>query len=126
MTYTTPCVTPVHRIVVEGEIDAAAVISVQRRIGDVLDAGHDRVVVDLGAVTVLGGQTLSVFCRALRRVNRRGTRLTIVGAKPVVRRVLERCAIDGVELYATLGAAVAAAGPTGRPAAAPRPAVLAP
>jgi anti-anti-sigma regulatory factor len=41
---------------------------------------------------------LSRFCRTLREASRSGVALVLVGGPPHVRRVVELCAIDGVEL----------------------------
>jgi anti-anti-sigma regulatory factor len=126
VTYTAPCVTELQIVTVEGELDPPAVIALQRRITVALDVRSGFVVVDLAAITGPRGRTMSLFCGALRRVNRRGARLAIVGAQAAIRSALERCAIDGVELYPTLASAVAAAGHNGTPAPVPGPAVLGP
>jgi len=86
------------------------VIALQRRVVEALDAGQRRVVVDLSAVTVLGGATVGLLCGALRWLTRRGATLAIASGPPRVHRVLELCAIDGVELHQNVSA-----GP-GRPA----------
>lgn len=109
MTFALPCVTEIPSIVLEGKIDPGAVIALQRRIVEALDAGQRRVVVDLSAVTVLGGATIDLLCGALRWLTRRGATLAIVGGPPRVHRVLELCSIDGVELHQSVSAARPAA-----------------
>jgi anti-anti-sigma factor len=105
-----------HVIALAGEIDPGMVIALHRRIDRALDAGSCCVVLDLGAVTVLGGQTVSVLCGALRRLARRGATISIAGSPPHVQRVLKRCAIDRLEQYTTGEAALMAAllNPTGQ------------
>jgi anti-anti-sigma factor len=106
-------------IALAGEIDPGMVIALHRRIDRALDAGGTpHVVLDLGAVTVLGGETVSVFCGALRRLSRRGATITIAGGPPHVKRVLKRCAIDRLEQYSTGEAALLATvlTPPGAPA----------
>jgi anti-anti-sigma factor len=105
-------------IALAGEIDPGMVIALHRRIDRTLDAGASRVVLDLGAVTVLGGQTVSMLCGALRRLTRRGATISIAGSPPHVQRVLERCAIDRLEQYTTGEAALMAVllNPAGQPA----------
>ena len=107
-------------IALAGEIEPGMVIALHRRIDRALDAGASCVVLDLGAVTVLGGQTVSVLCGALRRLARRGATISIAGS-PHVQRVLERCAIDRLEHYTTGEAALMAAllNPAGQPARGP-------
>jgi anti-sigma B factor antagonist len=117
VTFESPWVTEIPSIVLEGEIDPGAVIALQRRIVEALDAGQRRVVVDLSAVTVLGGATIDLLCGALRWLTRRGATLAIVGGSPRLHRVLELCAIDGVELHQSVSAArpAAVATPRGAP-----------
>ena len=105
-------------IALAGEIDPGMVIALHRRIDRALDAGSSCVVLDLGAVTVLGGQTVSVLCGALRRLARRGATISVAGSSPHVQRVLERCAIDRLEQYTTGEAALMATllNPAGQPA----------
>jgi anti-anti-sigma factor len=105
-------------IALAGEIDPGMVIALHRRIDRMLDAGASCVVLDLGAVTVLGCQTVSVLCGALRRLARRGATISIAGGPPHVQRVLERCAIDRLEQYTTGEAALMAVllNPAGQPA----------
>jgi anti-anti-sigma factor len=117
VTFASPSVTEIPSIVLEGEIDPGAVIALQRRVVAALNAGQRRVVVDLTAVTVLGGATSDLLCGALRRLTRRGATLAIVGGPPRAKRVLELCAIDGVELHPSVSAArpAAVATPRGAP-----------
>jgi anti-sigma B factor antagonist len=107
-------------IALAGEIDPAMVIALHRRIDRALDAGDSRVVLDLGGVTVLGGQTVSVLCTALCRLARRGAAIAIAGSPAHLKRVLERLAIDRLEHYSSAEAALLAAllNPPGAPAVA--------
>jgi anti-anti-sigma factor len=104
VTFGSPCVTEIPSIVLEGEIDPRMVIALQRRVVEALNAGQRRVVVDLSAVTVLGGATIDLLCGALRRLTRRGATLAFVGGPPRVHCALELCAIDGVELHQSASA----------------------
>lgn len=102
----------VSTVVLEGAIDPGVVTALQRWIGAALDAGEHRIVVDLRAVTLLGAQTMSLFCATLRRLTRGRAVLAIVGAPPAVARVLELCAISGVELYPSVRDALSARPPS--------------
>ena len=82
-----------------GAIDPWMLIALHRRITDALDAGDDRVVLDLSAVTVLGGVTVGVLCGVLRRLAGQGATIAVAGGTPHVQAVLGRCAIDGLEQY---------------------------
>lgn len=86
-------------LVLEGQVHPSAVMALHRRIAAALDAADTgRFVVDLGAVTSVGTQTLSLFCGALRRLSHRGATLTIVGADAAISRMLEVYEIDRVVL----------------------------
>jgi len=102
-----------------GAIDPWMVIALHRRITGALDAGADRVVLDLTAVTVLAGQTVGLLCGVLRRLARRGARLAVAGGPAHVQRALELCAIDRLERYPTGDAALIAVGFESVPVAAP-------
>jgi anti-anti-sigma factor len=110
-------VTEISTVVLEGEIDPATLLALQRQVSDALRVGQRRVVVDLRAVTVPGAQTVSLLYAVLHRLNRRGARLAIVGAPASVGRVLELCAIDGLELHPSVSAALSASNLAARTAA---------
>lgn len=112
-----PRITEVRTIVLEGEIDTRAVIALERRMAQGIQPGC--LVVNVSAVDVPDEPALRGFSEALLRVTRHGWRVAIAGASPALQHVLERCAIDGVELCPSFRIALAAAGrgrPTTRPA----------
>lgn len=96
----------------QGELDPAAVIRLHCRIGDALDAGHRDLVLDLGAVELLGTPTLSLLCGAARAIDRRGATLAIVGLSGYHQRALEDCGIDGIEHHPTVEAALRSVRPS--------------
>jgi len=91
-------------VAMTGELDTD---SLQRRATLSLDAGLEQIVIDLGEVTGISTRTISSLCCALRGVSRRGARLTIVGASPRLRDVIELCELDNVTLHASVDAAIA-------------------
>lgn len=91
-----------------GQIDPGMVAALQRRVSKVLEGAPTHLVIDLGAVTGIGTQTLSLLCGMLRRLSRRDATLAVVGADLRVLRVLDFCAIDGLEIHPTVDAVVAA------------------
>jgi anti-anti-sigma regulatory factor len=121
VTYCTPSVREIPVVTVEGRIDAKAVLALQRRLAIALGSGHAFVVVELSAITIERKHAIDLLCDALRRVDRHEGRLALAGAPPAVRRELERSVIDGVELYPTPGAAMAAASLSHQPRRAVRP-----
>jgi anti-anti-sigma regulatory factor len=121
MTYCTLRVSEIPVVAVEGELDPTAAAALQRRLAIALGSGGGFVAVDLRAVSVEGERAPGLLCDALRDVDRHGARLALA-ASPAVGRAVERSVIDGVELYPTLGTAVAAAGRSPRPRPHARPA----
>lgn len=93
--------THAHISVLENQTNPGAAAALQQRITDAFDAGHRRVVIDLRAAILEGTSTVSVFCSALRRLTRPDATIAVVGLPVRVRRVLEVCDIDGVELTST-------------------------
>ena len=85
-------------VALEGHVDPEAIRDLQRRVATAIARGHNRLVIDLSAVTLLVLPALSPFCRLLRDGARDGVRFTMVGGHRHVRRTVELCAIDGVEL----------------------------
>jgi anti-anti-sigma regulatory factor len=108
VTYRTPSVSEIRLVAVEGDIDPTTAHALQRRLAIALKLGRGFVAVDLRAVSVDGEPALGLLCDALRDLDRRDARLALAGAPPAMCRMLERAVIDGVELYPTLRAAVAA------------------
>ena len=87
MTFESPCATETGLLSLQGEIGPGAVIALRRQMSAMLDAGQPRIVVDLSAVTVLGGPTLSLLGGVLRLANRRG-QIEIAGGPPRVHQLL--------------------------------------
>ena len=82
-------VAEVPTVVLDGEIDPRELTAFEPTVCAALDAGQQRVVVNLHTVSVLGAPALSLFCATLRRLAGRGAALTIVGAPEPVERVGE-------------------------------------
>lgn len=80
-----------------GHVDPAAVCALEQRIAGALGDGQSRLAVDLSAVAVLGASVVGLLCGALRRQTRRGASVAILGAPAHLRRIIELCAIDGVD-----------------------------
>ncbi|MEV6547776.1 STAS domain-containing protein [Streptomyces sp. NPDC051597] len=84
-----------------GEIDMAVVLCVTAEMDALTDRPHTDIVVDLGSVEFLDCCGLGMLCRARRRVEERGGRLTLVRAGPVVRRMLRILGLD--QVFAVVG-----------------------
>jgi anti-anti-sigma regulatory factor len=94
-------------VTVEGGVDPGAVVPLWRRIAEATDGGHRRVILDLGAATLIDTATVGLS-GALSRLNRAGTALAIVGIPSHMRRVLDVFDVRGVEHYPDLDSALSA------------------
>jgi anti-anti-sigma regulatory factor len=77
-----------HVIAMSGAVNPGMVIALHRTISAAVDAGHRVIVIDLSAVTSLGPQTAGLLGGALRRLERRGAALKILGAPEPFQRML--------------------------------------
>ncbi|WP_210584091.1 STAS domain-containing protein [Streptomyces sp. GESEQ-35] len=78
------------RTVVElfGEIDIAVVLRITAELDTATGRPETEVVIDLGPVDFLDCSGLGLLCRARRRVEERGGRLTLVCPHPVILKML--------------------------------------
>ncbi|GFK94153.1 Anti-sigma-B factor antagonist [Fundidesulfovibrio magnetotacticus] len=74
-------------------LDAASCAAFRDRLEQVLDRGHELVVVDLSAVEFMDSTGLSAILRALRALAGRG-RLACAGVRAGVRKLLEVTKLD--------------------------------
>ena len=88
------------RLRLAGHARPADVLRLQGRLAGALRHGRRELVVDLGDLTVLSSSSMSLLCGALRglTLTRRGARLRVVDAPPLIARILASCDIGGVEL----------------------------
>ena len=81
---------PVLVVALEGELDLATAPSVRGAVDDLLDRHRPgELVMDLAGVTFLDSSGLAVVLGRYRRLEGTGRSMRIVGARPVVRSVLE-------------------------------------
>jgi anti-sigma B factor antagonist len=93
-----PVETPL--VVVEGELDVATSSRLRRRLDDAVDAGARDVRVDLTAVGFMDSSGLGALMAVHHRLRDRDGRITITGAAPPVRKILEITALDEVFVLA--------------------------
>ncbi|NEC85094.1 STAS domain-containing protein [Streptomyces sp. SID12501] len=79
-----------------GEIDIAVVLRVTAEMDAAINRPNTDVVVDLGPVEFLDCSGLGLLCRARRRAEERGGRLTLVCPHPRIRRMLRIVELDRV------------------------------
>jgi anti-anti-sigma regulatory factor len=109
MTFTTPRATDARVISIQGRIDAAKVIELERQLAGTLRIR--RIVLDLSDATGVPPRTLTMLRGALLRVLHGGASLAIIGAKPPVRSAIESCALDRLEFHRTASTALSGRSP---------------
>jgi stage II sporulation protein AA (anti-sigma F factor antagonist) len=90
--------TPARTLGVAGALDVPAIDALEGQMTSAWTAGARRLAVDVRAVTVLGAPSVERLCAMLRRQTRGGVSIAIVGAPTSLRRTIELCAIDGVDV----------------------------
>lgn len=93
-----PVETPL--VVVEGELDVATSPRFRRRLDDAVDAGARDVRVDLSSVGFMDSSGLGALMAVHHRLRDCDGRITITGAAPPVRKILEITALDEVFVLA--------------------------
>ena len=78
---------------VEGELDLASAPSLKWALTDILDAGHDQVVVDLRQVSFIDSTALGVLV-GVRKNLTPGARLAVVCTHPDVLNIFELTGLD--------------------------------
>ena len=87
-------------VTVAGELDVATSPRLRRRLDDAVDAGARDVRVDLTAVGFMDSSGLGALMAVHHRLRERDGRITITGAAPPVRKILEITALDEVFVVA--------------------------
>jgi anti-sigma B factor antagonist len=92
---------------VEGELDLASAPSLKWALTDLLDAGHDQVVVDLSLVTFIDSTALGVLVGVKKNL-RPGAKLAIACTHPDVLNIFELTGLDGTfDIFSTFDDALA-------------------
>jgi anti-sigma B factor antagonist len=98
-------------VAVDGELDMMTAPQLLEAAVGLADAGHTRLVLDLGKLTFCDSAGLSVLARVLRRVDADGGALALARPEPMVRSVLDLTGMsDVIEIYPTVAEARAAVG----------------
>jgi hypothetical protein len=87
------------RIVAASRVCPETVDALLRDIAAALEVGHKRILVDLDEVIQAPLAAVSRFCSALRELARgHDASVAIIGGPPHLRRTVDLCAIERVEL----------------------------
>jgi anti-sigma B factor antagonist len=79
---------------VYGELDLSTAPRLADAIAELIDRGHNRVVLDLDLVEFIDSTAIGVLVAARNRLQDAGGTMSIAAAGPRVRRVAEMCGLD--------------------------------
>jgi anti-sigma B factor antagonist len=92
---------------VEGELDLASAPSLKWALTDILDAGHDQVIVDLSLVTFIDSTALGVLVGVKKNLTP-GAKLAIACTHPDVLNIFELTGLDATfDIFPTFDDALA-------------------
>ena len=87
---------------VAGEADLYSAPELRDRLGELVDGGAKRIVVDLTETTFVDSMTLGVLLGSMKRLGTAGGRLELVVSRPDIRRIFEITMLDRVfELHSS-------------------------
>src|SRR3954464_9811398 len=90
---------PTATLVAHGELDIFTARQVSRQLGDAMDAGCRRVLVDVGGVTFVDASALGGFERARQELVRQRGTMGFVATSAPFRRL---CSLTGLEVFLEL------------------------
>ncbi len=85
-----------HVIAVAGEIDLFTAPELKAALGDALEAGRTKIVVDLTQTTFLDSTALGVLIGAVKRLRSRDGAMTIVNNDPNIAKTFEITGLDQI------------------------------
>lgn len=83
-------------VIVSGEVDLFTAPELKQRLLDAIDAGSQRLVVDLTETTFIDSSGLGTLIGARRRLSEREGRLIVVSTNPAIDRTMELTGLDQV------------------------------
>jgi anti-sigma B factor antagonist len=81
---------------IAGEIDLYTAPRLQAEFTRLLEAGPDRVVIDMSGVEFCDSTGMNVLLSALKRLRERGGALEVAAPRPAVRKILQVTGLDSV------------------------------
>jgi len=85
-----------HVVAVSGEIDLFTAPELKSALGEALESGHTRIVVDLTNTSFLDSTALGVLIGAVKRLRSRDGVLTIVNTDPNIAKTFEITGLDQI------------------------------
>jgi anti-sigma B factor antagonist len=83
-------------VAVSGEIDLFTAPELKTALGEAIEAGKSRIVVDLGETTFLDSTALGVLIGTVKRLRSRDGRLTIVNSDQNIAKTFEITGLDQI------------------------------
>jgi anti-sigma B factor antagonist len=85
-----------HVVAVRGEIDLFTAPELKASLGDAIETGRTKLVVDLSETTFLDSTALGVLIGTVKRLRSRDGRLTIVNTDPNIAKTFEITGLDQI------------------------------
>ena len=85
-----------HVVAVRGEIDLFTAPELKAALGEAIEAGRSRIVVDLSDTTFLDSTALGVLIGTIKRLRSRDGRLTIVNTDQNIAKTFEITGLDQI------------------------------
>ena len=85
-----------HVVAVRGEIDLFTAPELKAALGEAIEAGRTRIVVDLSETSFLDSTALGVLIGTVKRLRSRDGRLTIVNVDPNIAKTFEITGLDQI------------------------------
>lgn len=85
-----------HVVAVRGEIDLFTAPELKQALGEAIEAGRTKIVVDLSETTFLDSTALGVLIGTVKRLRSRDGRLTIVNTDPNIAKTFEITGLDQI------------------------------
>ena len=85
-----------HVVAVRGEIDLFTAPELKAALGEAIEAGRSRIVVDLSDTTFLDSTALGVLIGTVKRLRSRDGRLTIVNTDASIAKTFEITGLDQI------------------------------
>ncbi|HYF25259.1 MAG TPA: STAS domain-containing protein [Baekduia sp.] len=85
-----------HVVAVRGEIDLFTAPELKAALGEAIEAGRNRIVVDLSDTTFLDSTALGVLIGTVKRLRSRDGRLTIVNTDASIAKTFEITGLDQI------------------------------
>ena len=100
----------VHVLKVGGFLDGHTAVELERKLGDVMKAGINRLVIDLSTLTYIASAGVGVLINIQHQAKKAGGGMNLVNPSPSVREIFSILGLETIlEIYASVDEGVSAA-----------------